>query len=139
MTIQDIIERVDAERPHQFEEDTQILWLWQLDKRIWNEVVSQFYINTDLGKVIPDAPARYRDSNATLIASDEYMQMYIKYVEAMVDDAQLETARYANDMSSFNAIYDEFASNYSRTHEAITKQPRYTTMGRENALPFPFN
>lgn len=133
MKISDILARTDEIKPNQFDDNTKISWLSELDGRIFNTVimthvhdlVKETVIDEETGEetvneVEPVFNA-YKSEDEELILDDVYADVYRHWLYAMMDYANGETERYKNSMLMFNAKYQEFANYYNSTHLPIQK------------------
>lgn len=66
----------------------------------------------------------YTDSSlmAEMLVPAPYDDIYIKWLEAQIDYANGEYAKYNNSISMYNAAYDAYAKWYNRTHMPIQKE-----------------
>lgn len=95
MTILDAINTVDKLHANQYDEDTKIDWLDQLDRHIYNDLI--------LTHEIEDAPTfsgydTNTDVNTVLLAPDEFREVYRWWLEMQIDKANAELVKYNNDM-----------------------------------------
>lgn len=139
MKISEAINRTDALKPNQYTPEQKMLWLSELDARIYNDILLTHEDNPfekapeepteDTDDVADDVVEEeetpmfpYTDEETTLIAEFPYDCMYISYLQAKIDEANEETQRYQNSAAMFNAQYDDYARFYNRTH--MPKQVR---------------
>ena len=112
MTIAEIIDLVDEQKPNGYSQETKITWLDQLDRMAWREIVStheggpESFTGYDAGT----------DADTELLIPDDYKQVYVYWMYAMIDFANQEMSRYTNSMIMFNTAYGEYGSAWNRTH-----------------------
>lgn len=116
-----------------------VLWLSNLDRKIWHEIV-KWLENTAIveeydedGNLITDMPepGPYAlDEGAipdvTLIVPEPYSELYISYLAAQIDYWNGEIGRYNNNMAQYNTTYADFAAAMTRTH--MPKQNNYVSI-----------
>ena len=122
MTIRDAIARIDDLKPNSYSTENKVKWLSDLDERIKAEVV-----DTHEGA---DAVS-FKGYNATtsldteLLASAPYDEVYIRWLEAMIDYANAEIPRYNNSISTFQSDYTAFANYYNRRHKPLSAKLKF--------------
>ena len=131
MKISDILAKVDEIKPNQFDDNTKISWLSELDGRIFNTVimthvhdlVKQEEEDAETGEItvieVEPTFTAYRTEDADLILPETYADVYRHWLYAMMDYANGESERYQNSMLMFNAKYQEFTNWYNSTHLPI--------------------
>ena len=112
MTILEAITTVDKLHANQYDDETKIDWLDQLDRHIYNKLIlthempapefSGYTIETDL--------------DTELLAPDEYREVYRWWLEMQIDKANAELTKYNNDQVLYNSAYHELASWYNRQY-----------------------
>lgn len=60
-----------------------------------------------------------QDGDTVLLIPDEFSQVYVDWMFAMIDYTNQEMSRYTNSMIMFNAHYADFANVWNRTHRPI--------------------
>ena len=114
MTIEQVIAAVGAQRAGKpYMSDEKIKWLSDGEGIIWSELV-QTHENTDGYEFDGFTPSA--DTDTQLIADDMYADLYMYYLLAQIDRAQQEYAKYNVDVQQYNALYQQFAAKYNRTH-----------------------
>lgn len=114
MTIQEAITRADSLKPNVYSQDEKIVWLNNLDLSVKIEI-----LDTHEGS---EEYADFTGYNAEtpldteLLVSSPYDEMYVLYIQAMIDAYNEEFDRYDASMARFKAKYQDFASYYNRTH-----------------------
>lgn len=115
MTIAEIISKVDALKPNQYETEQKINWLSQLDSQIFTDVLST-HEDSKLTTFTP-----YTEDSAELIVGTPYDGIYTSWLEAMIDKANGDVNRYNNSSADFNGYLQAYKCNYNKTH-----MPKYT-------------
>lgn len=119
MTIEQVIAAVDAQRTgNPYMTDEKIKWLSDVEGIIWNEIV-QTHENPDDYEF--DGYNNGTDRDTELIAGDMYADLYVHYVLAQIDRSQQEYAKYNVDVQQYNALFQQFAAWYNRTHLPLQK------------------
>lgn len=131
MKIYDVLARVDELKPSQFDDNTKISWLSELDGRIFNTVIMTHVhdlikktvideeTNEETEELVEPTFTAYTDEEQELLLDDTYADVYRHWLYAMMDYANGETERYQNSMIMFNSKYQEFCDWYNSTHLPI--------------------
>lgn len=137
MRISDVLARVDELKPSQFDDNTKIDWLSELDGRIFNtvimthvhELIKQTEIDEETGEEIEvevePTFKPYKTEDEELLLDDIYADVYRHWLYAMMDYANGETERYQNSLIMFNAKYQEFVNYYNSTHLPIQHPQKF--------------
>ncbi len=114
MTIGDAVALTDSRMMgNQYSYEDKVRWLSLLDKRIFSEVVSR---RADSGISEFNGYSASSDPQTELLVSSGYDDVYIYYLEAMINKANCEYSRYNNSMIMFNTLYSLYKRHYNRTH-----------------------
>lgn len=121
MTIREAINRADTLTPNQYADDLKIAWLSELDYRVFNEIMITHEGNMfTLADPVPPGQIKiafpYTDDSTELLVDAPYDVMYSSYIKAKIDEANEETARYANSAAQYNSEFSDYARFYNRTH-----------------------
>lgn len=115
MQIDEIIARVDSLEPNQYDKETKLSWISQLDGKIFSEII---LTHDDTGRMMY---LPYESGDEEPIAGPPYGEdMYCYYLEAMIAQHNMETSKYNQKMLAYNNAYAEFANWYNRTHRPCT-------------------
>lgn len=120
MKIIDAITQLQAIKPNQYDDDTIVRWLSDLDGIIYEEVIKWHESEAEIAHGPYDPKT---DMDTTLMVSEPYTDVYIKYLSAQVDYYNAELARYNNSMIMYNVALSSFADWYNRKHKP--KQDSY--------------
>lgn len=113
ITVKDVIERVDSVYPNVHPFSLKASWVYELDKRIYNDIFSRFQDAPPMPKVpYSDAP------DAVLLADRDFMCLYAQYILVQSDIASGDAQEYANDSVLFNKFYKIFMEYINRTCKA---------------------
>lgn len=120
MTILQCITQLQSIKPHQYDDETIIRWISNLDGLLYNEIVSWHEPPRDeLGNPVEIHHGPYdpeTDMDTVLMVPEPYSDVYVKYLAAQVDYHNAEMQRYNNSMVMYNMAYTTFADWYNRTH-----------------------
>lgn len=115
MTIEKVIERVDAWRPNVAPEGLKAAWLIDLDGRLLAEFFQGRPVPGEDGERLP--PTEWpRDRHVELLLVTPYENVYELYMLAMLDFYNREPMEYQNSAALFNEALDGFRKHYHRTH-----------------------
>lgn len=122
MTLIEAINKIDALKPNGYSQSDKIAWLSQLDGLIKKQIIDtheggEFVVFEAYGENTPlDTP---------LIAEAPYDSVYLSWLEACIDYANGEYARYNNTATKYNGDFSAFERYYNRTHMPIGKKLKF--------------
>ena len=113
MTIAEVISKVDALKPNTYTQEDKVGWLSNLDARVKSQIIDAheckypifFYGYDDL-----------IDLDTELLVPAPYDEMYLRWLEAMIDYYNSDDDRYNNAIILFNNAYEGYKKHYTRTH-----------------------
>ena len=113
MTPRKAITRADETKPNAFSEEVKFEWLRALEGRIAADVFllakSELDTVTDL-----EYPS---DLDSELIVELPHDELYIRYLQACIDEQNGEYNRYADSRQLYNEAYGNFVRWFARTYE----------------------
>lgn len=112
MTLAEIIAYVDQVRPNAYDKDIMTGWVNEIERQVWEQV-----INRAEGAV--DYPGLYvydMDAEKPLLVDDSHKDVYVTYLLAQMDYANMEIDRYNVDSAMHQAAWDGYAAEYRRNH-----------------------
>lgn len=112
MTINKVIDLVDEQKPNAYGEASKKLWLDQIDRMAFREVIATH----EGGAESFDGYDEDTDGDTELLIPDDYKMVYIYWLYAMIDFANQEMSRYTNSMIMFNTAYGDYQAAWNRTH-----------------------
>ena len=121
MTIAEVISKVDALKPNTYTPEDKIDWLSTLDARVKSQIIDThegcehiFFYGYD-----------EHDEDTELLVHAPYDEMYLRWLEAMIDYHNSDDDRYNNAIILFNNAYEGYKKHYTRTHMPISKGKRF--------------
>ena len=113
MTIIEPINKIDNFKPNSYTQQDKVRWLSILDGIIKVEIIDTHEGGEGVAFNGYEADT---DVRTVLLVPAPYDDVYVKWLEAQIDYANGETAKYNNSMVMFNAAYSAFERYYNRTH-----------------------
>lgn len=113
MTIIEMITDVDALKPNGYKQPYKVQWLSQLDSRVKQDIIDTH----EGGEGV--SFSGYNDDtpiDTELLIPHPYDEVYRFWLEAQIDYANGEYAKYNNSMAMFNTAYSAYERYYNRTH-----------------------
>ena len=121
MTINDVITEVQTLKPNQIPEEIMVRWLSVLEGKIINEII----LTHELSELVEFNGYTIDDMNTELLVPDTYADLYIYYIEAMIDETNNESARYASSMNMFNNAWLDYANYYNKNNRPIGRPLKF--------------
>ena len=115
MTINEVITQVDELKPNQISDDIKVRWISVLEGKIIDEII----LTHELSEIVEFNGYTINDMDTELQVPDTYADVYIYYIEAMIDETNNESARYASSMQMFNSAWQDYANYYNRNNKPI--------------------
>lgn len=120
MKVIEAINEVDALKVNMYTVRQKIIWLNRLDLRIWNEIALTHEWNEDQLDEEGNPPTfdgyTEEDQEAVLLVPEPYAEMYVRWLEAQIDLANMETEAFNASNEVFESLYSEFRNAYNRSH-----------------------
>ena len=118
MTIMEAISRIDEVKPNAYSQTEKVNWLSTIDGMIKREI-----IDTHEGGegVIFNGYNDETPITTELLVSAPYDLLYLRWLEAQIDYAMGEYARYDSTATAFKDAYDMYVKYYNRTHMPVSK------------------
>ena len=121
MTIAEAISKVDALKPNTYSTKDKIDWLSSLDARVKRQIIDAhestkptFFYGYD-----------ENDMDTDLLAAAPYDEMYLRWLEAMIDYHNSDDDRYNNAIILFNSAYNGYKKHYTRTHMPLSRGGKF--------------
>ena len=120
MTISEAITQLQAVKENQYDDETLVRWISDLEGTLYEDIVKNHEGSEDTphGRYSVDT-----DMDTVLMVPEPYSDIYIKYLMAQVDYHNAEMQRYTNSMIMYNVALDAFAGWYNRNNMPL--QPNY--------------
>lgn len=113
MTIAEAITKVDTLKPNTYTIEDKLGWLSTLDTRIMTQIIEAHELDQPIYFYGYDDP---EDLEIDLLVPAPYDEMYLRWLEAMIDYHNSEDERYNNAIILFNNAYEGYKTHYTRTH-----------------------
>ena len=113
MTIIEAINKIDNLKPNSYIQQDKVKWLSILDGIIKKEIIDT---HEGAESVVFNGYEAETPLATELLVPAPYDDVYVKWLEAQIDYANGETAKYNNSMVMYNTAYSAFERYYNRTH-----------------------
>ena len=111
MTVSEAIRQVDLLQPNSFSREEKLEWLTRLDGLIFQEIHGQYEGCRE------DFSGYDGEQEQTLLVQEPYAgELYLRYLQSRMDDANGDTDRLINSQRQFRAAYETYARWYNRNH-----------------------
>ena len=123
MTIAEVISKVDALKPNSYTPEDKVDWLSSLDARVKSQIIDAHESKEPVFFYGYDSIA---DQDMELLVPAPYDEMYLRWLEAMIDYHNSDDDRYNNAIMLFNNAYEGYKKHYTRTHMPVQHGSRFT-------------
>lgn len=122
MTIIEAIEKIDTLMPNTYTKEEKISWLSTIEGMIKRNIIDthEGAENVDFEGYDEDT-----DLDTEMIVQAPYTDLYVLWLEAMIDYTNGEFTKYNNVIIRYNDMYQAFANDYNRTHMPLGGKIRY--------------
>ena len=122
MTIAEVISKVDALKPNTYSMEDKIEWLSTLDARVKTQIIDAHEGNAPVFFYGYDSTS---DQNTELLVPSPFDEMYLRWLEAMIDYHNSDDDRYNNAIILFNNAYEGYNKHYTRTQMPLSRGKRF--------------
>ena len=113
MKIREAIERIDSQKHNVYSQNDKIAWLSRLDFLVKTLIIDAH----EGGETVEFTGYNDRtDMETELLVPAPFDDMYLRWLEAMIDYHNSDDDRYNNAIILFNNAYEDFKKYYTRTH-----------------------
>lgn len=118
MTVAEVLERIDRERPGESTEEEKLRWLSQVDGQWYREMVltHEGAEETTFAPYTTDG-----DKSAALLIAPPYDEVYLHFLYMQIDQRLGEIDRYNNDAALYNQGMLEARQAYNREHMPLQR------------------
>ena len=113
MTIAEVISKVDALKPNGFAPGDKVDWLSNLDARVKTQIIDAHECTEPISF---DGYDFLVDQNTELLVKAPYDEMYLRWLEAMIDYHNGDDGSFNNAIILLNNAYEGYKRYYTRTH-----------------------
>ena len=122
MTILEAMDRADHHLPNGFSRTEKLRWLSRLDGLIYQELHRMYEGSTKPFGGYDETT----DLQTALLVEEPFAQeLYLRYLESRIDDANGDTNRFIRSMELFRAAYKTYARWYNRSHTYKIRYRRF--------------
>lgn len=109
MTVAEVIEQYNTERPNHIEDATKILWLKKCEHIILSDVV---HLYDEANNYLQDF-----DVDSELLVPEPYDDIYLHYLDQRIASANNDTRRYNVAIAAYNNALLSYQQFYRRTND----------------------
>lgn len=114
MTVNEVIHRLDLQKPNTCTRQEKLNWLSELDGLVKDRILDRY-------EGAPPVQLPYEDPGAeetVLLVPPPYDRLYGYWLEAHIHYYNDEFTRFNNAMELFQAGFRDFAAHYNRNHKS---------------------
>lgn len=112
MKLAELIAYVDMIRPNAYDKDVMTGWVNEIEHQVWEQVINR-------AEDAVEYPGLYvydEHDETELLVDDAHKDVYVTYLLAKMDYANMEIDRYNVDSNMHQAAWDSYAAEYRRNH-----------------------
>lgn len=122
MTIAEAISQVDTLKPNTYTPEDKIGWLSTLDTKVKTQIIDSHEGGENIAFSGYDSST---DQDTQLLVPAPFDEMYLRWLESMIDYHNGDDGRYNNAIILFNNAYEGYKRFYTRTHMPISNGNRF--------------
>ena len=122
MTLIEAINRINVLKPNTYSQEEKVSWLSTIDGIIKKEIIDT---HEGADEVIFNGYDEFTDLSTVLLVPEPYEDVYLRWLEAQIDYANGEYARYNNVMKAYNNAYSSCFRYYNKTHMPLGKKFKF--------------
>jgi hypothetical protein len=122
MKIIEAINRLDALKHNTYTQIDKVKWLSRVDGMVKRHIIDTHEGSED---VTFSGYDENTDLQTELLVPTPYDDLYLRWMEAMIDFHNGEYGKYNNAVDMFNTSYGSYQSYYNRTHMPKGKKFKY--------------
>ena len=111
VTVKEAIKRADDLCPNVYPFSLKASWLYELDKRIYNDIFSRFRNPPEMSSC-----SYAENPDAVLLADRDFICLYSQHILVQCDIASGDSEGYANHSALFNKFYKIYTEYINRTY-----------------------
>lgn len=112
MKLAELIAYVDTIRPNAYDKDVMTGWVNEIERQVWEQVISR----AEGAEEYPGAYNYDENGEVELLVDDTHKDVYVTYLLAKMDHANMEIDRYNVDSTMHQAAWESYAAEYRRNH-----------------------
>lgn len=110
MTINQVLDMLDSQQPNASTREEKLSWLTRLNGLL-RDTLWVHYENAP--EVAPYTPET--DPDTVLPVPAPWDELYLRYLQAQIDQVNGELTRYANSSTLYNSLLSAYRDHYNRT------------------------
>lgn len=122
MTLIECINRINILKPNTYSQEEKINWLSTIDGIIKREIIDT---HEGGGDVVFNGYDEFTPLTTKLLVPDPYDDIYLRWLEAQIDYANGEYARYNNVVKAYNDAYSTYSRYYNKMHMPLGKKFKF--------------
>ena len=122
MKIIEAINRLDALKHNTYSQPDKVNWLSRVDGMVKRHIIDTHEGAEDVTFTGYDENT---DLQTELLVPAPYDDLYLRWMEAMIDFHNGEYGKYNNAVDMFNTTYESYQSYYNRTHMPKGRKFKY--------------
>lgn len=119
MTLIEAINRINVLKPNTYSQEEKVSWLSTIDGIIKKEIIDT---HEGADEVVFNGYNELTSLSTVLLVPEPYDDIYLRWLEAQIDYANGEYARYNNVVQAYNDAYSAYFRHYNKTHMPLGKK-----------------
>lgn len=123
MTIQEVLNTVDAQKPNMMSSAQKIKAISDIEGMIHADIIMK-HAHTPEEETCP-VYDEDTDTGTDLLAPERFCYLYVYWVETRIDDMNQEMDKFNNDYAKFDNLFNSLADYWTQTHMPLTAKPHF--------------
>ena len=122
MKLSEVLSKIDALKFNTFSPEVKIAWISNLDQKIKTQIIDLHESGSD---TVFSGYDENTDGDTVLLVPSPYDEIYLRWLEAMIDYSNGEYDKYNSAIQLYNTLYEAYAKYYIRTHKPLSHGKRF--------------
>lgn len=125
ITVDEILKAIDSLKPNSFTREEKLSWLTTFDGRICRELLDHYEKRAEESGDMAPTYDPEEGSKLLLVPQPYGRELYLCFLENIMDHYNGDTARYNNSVERLAEVYRSFARKYHRTHRPLGQKRKF--------------
>lgn len=123
MKLSEVLSKIDALKFNTYSPEVKIAWISNLDQKIKTQIIDLHEGGSD---TVFNGYDENTDGDTVLLVPSPFDEIYLRWLEAMIDYSNGEYDKYNSAIQLYNTLYKAYANHYTRTHKPLSHGTRFS-------------